>query len=100
MKAVRATIDRVAASGAPCSSRASIGTARKSSRACCIDCPERAARPLVTMNAGGLSEGRRRVGTLFGHVKGAFTDARQDRIGCFELADEGTLFLDGSRTCR
>jgi len=53
----------------------------------------RAARPLVTMNAGGLGEGIAES-ELFGHVKGAFTDARADRIGCFELADEGTLFLD------
>jgi DNA-binding NtrC family response regulator len=45
------------------------------------------------MNAGGLSEGVAES-ELFGHVKGAFTDARNDRIGCFELADEGTLFLD------
>jgi DNA-binding NtrC family response regulator len=54
---------------------------------------ERAARPLVTVNAGGLSEGVAES-ELFGHVKGAFTDARADRIGCFELADGGTLFLD------
>jgi DNA-binding NtrC family response regulator len=54
---------------------------------------ERADKPLITVNAGGLSEGVAES-ELFGHVKGAFTDARTDRIGCFELADGGTLFLD------
>jgi DNA-binding NtrC family response regulator len=53
----------------------------------------RAARPLVTVNAGGLSE-TVFESELFGHVKGAFTDARADRVGRFELADGGTLFLD------
>jgi DNA-binding NtrC family response regulator len=53
----------------------------------------RAARPLVTVNVGGLSEGVFES-ELFGHVKGAFTDARADRVGRFELADGGTLFLD------
>jgi DNA-binding NtrC family response regulator len=53
----------------------------------------RAARPMVTVNAGGVSEGVFES-ELFGHVKGAFTDARQDRVGRFELADGGTLFLD------
>jgi DNA-binding NtrC family response regulator len=53
----------------------------------------RAARALVPVNAGGISEGVFES-ELFGHVKGAFTDAKQDRIGCFELADGGTLFLD------
>lgn len=54
---------------------------------------ERAARPMVTVNAGGLSEGVFES-ELFGHVKGAFTDARSDRLGRFECADAGTLFLD------
>jgi DNA-binding NtrC family response regulator len=53
----------------------------------------RSARPLVTVNAGGLSEGVFES-ELFGHVKGAFTDAKADRVGRFELADAGTLFLD------
>jgi DNA-binding NtrC family response regulator len=53
----------------------------------------RAAKPLVTVNMGGLSEGVF-ASELFGHVKGAFTDAKTDRAGRFELADGGTLFLD------
>jgi len=54
---------------------------------------DRANRAMVTVNAGGLSEGVFES-ELFGHVKGAFTDARVDRVGRFELADGGTLFLD------
>jgi len=53
----------------------------------------RASKPLVTVNIGGLSEGVFES-ELFGHVKGAFTDAKTDRVGRFELADGGTLFLD------
>jgi DNA-binding NtrC family response regulator len=53
----------------------------------------RASRPLVAVNTGGLPEGIFES-ELFGHVKGAFTDARADRIGRFELAHGGTLFLD------
>jgi DNA-binding NtrC family response regulator len=53
----------------------------------------RAGRPFVTLNAGGISEGVFES-ELFGHVKGAFTDARADRVGRFELAQGGTLFLD------
>ncbi|HKS67411.1 MAG TPA: sigma-54 dependent transcriptional regulator [Candidatus Acidoferrales bacterium] len=53
----------------------------------------RSGRPLVTVNAGGLPEGVFES-ELFGHIKGAFTDAKSDRVGRFELADGGTLFLD------
>ncbi len=53
----------------------------------------RASRPMVTVNAGGLAEGVFES-ELFGHVRGAFTDAKMDRVGRFELADSGTLFLD------
>src|SRR5579859_1969181 len=53
----------------------------------------RAERTLVAVNTGALPEGTFES-ELFGHVKGAFTDARTDRIGRFELANGGTLFLD------
>jgi DNA-binding NtrC family response regulator len=53
----------------------------------------RSGRPMITVNTGGLPEGTFES-ELFGHVKGAFTDARSDRVGRFELADRGTLFLD------
>ena len=53
----------------------------------------RAPKPLLTVNAGGLSEGVFES-ELFGHVKGAFTDAKADRVGRFEMADGGALFLD------
>ncbi len=53
----------------------------------------RAPRSLVAVNTGALPEGTFES-ELFGHVKGAFTDARTERIGRFELADGGTLFLD------
>jgi DNA-binding NtrC family response regulator len=53
----------------------------------------RASRPLVAVNTGAIPDGVFES-ELFGHVKGAFTDARTDRIGRFELADGGTIFLD------
>jgi DNA-binding NtrC family response regulator len=53
----------------------------------------RAQRPFVVVNLGGLAEGVFES-ELFGHVKGAFTDAKTDRAGRFEVADGGTLLLD------
>ena len=53
----------------------------------------RSARSFIAVNMGGLSEGLFES-ELFGHIKGAFTDAKTDRVGRFELADGGTLFLD------
>ena len=54
---------------------------------------QRSRMALVAVNAGGLPEGTFES-EIFGHVKGAFTDARTDRIGRFELANGGSLFLD------
>ena len=53
----------------------------------------RASHSMITVNMGGLSE-TLFESELFGHVKGAFTDAKSDRAGRFELADESTLFMD------
>jgi DNA-binding NtrC family response regulator len=54
---------------------------------------QRAGKPFISVNMGGLPEGVFES-ELFGHVRGAFTDAKADRAGRFELADGGTLFLD------
>ncbi len=53
----------------------------------------RASRTMISVNMGGLSE-TLFESELFGHVKGAFTDAKTDRAGRFELADESSLFMD------
>jgi DNA-binding NtrC family response regulator len=57
------------------------------------DASPRRERSLVTVNIGSLAE-TVFESEMFGHVKGAFTDAKNDRVGRFELADGGTLFLD------
>jgi DNA-binding NtrC family response regulator len=69
------------------------GTGKSLVAKCLHAASNRAAQPLLTLNAGGLSEGVLES-ELFGHVKGAFTDARESRAGRFELAHGGTLFLD------
>ena len=53
----------------------------------------RAGQPFISVNMGGLPEGIFES-ELFGHVRGAFTDAKSDRAGRFELAHGGTLFMD------
>jgi two-component system response regulator HydG len=53
----------------------------------------RASKPFVKVDVGALTE-TLFESELFGHKKGAFTDAKEDRLGRFESAEEGTLFLD------
>src|SRR5256714_9085364 len=53
----------------------------------------RADPPRIAGNLGGIPEGLFES-ELFGHMRGAFTDAKTDRVGRFELAEGGTLFLD------
>lgn len=57
------------------------------------DASLRADHPFISVNMGGLPESLFES-ELFGHVRGAFTDAKAERVGRFELADGGTLFLD------
>ena len=54
---------------------------------------KRRDKPFITVNCGGLTE-EILANELFGHVKGSFTGAIRDQMGKFELAHEGTLFLD------
>ncbi len=93
MREVRQTIERVAPSDASVLILGEHGTGKEVVANWLHGSSERRMKPLVTMNAGGLAEGIAES-ELFGHVKGAFTDARFDRMGCFEMADEGTFFLD------
>lgn len=53
----------------------------------------RASKPFVKVNLGGISSSLFES-EMFGHVRGAFTDARIDRMGRFEMANKGTIFLD------
>ena len=62
---------------------------------------QRAKHPFVKVNLGGISQSLFES-EMFGHKKGAFTDASADRTGRFEMADKGTIFLDeiGDLSCQ
>ncbi len=93
MQAVRRLVERVAPSGANVLITGEHGTGKEVVARWLHAASGRPDSPFVAVNSGGLSEGVFES-ELFGHVKGAFTDAKTDRIGCFELADGGILFLD------
>ena len=93
MQAVLRVMERVAPSDANVLITGEHGTGKEVVARYLHAASQRAAKPFVAVNAGGLAEGVFES-ELFGHVRGAFTDARADRAGCFELADGGTLFLD------
>jgi DNA-binding NtrC family response regulator len=93
MAPVLATIARIAPSDANVLVTGEHGTGKEVVARTIHTLSLRKDRPLIAVNTGGLAEGVFES-ELFGHVKGAFTDARTDRIGRFELADHGTIFLD------
>jgi DNA-binding NtrC family response regulator len=93
MRPVLEMIERVGPSDANVLITGENGTGKGTVAAALHAVSARAAKPLMTVNAGGLSEGVFES-ELFGHVKGAFTDAKTDRVGRFEMADGGGLFLD------
>ncbi len=93
MQQVVSLVERIAPSSASVLITGEHGTGKEVIARLIHAASDRRARAFVAVNAGGLSDGVLES-ELFGHVKGAFTDARADRTGCFELADGGTLFLD------
>ena len=93
MRPVLETVASVGPSDAPVLITGENGTGKGLAARLLHAASARADKPLVSVNMGGLSENIFES-ELFGHVKGAFTDAKTDRVGRFELADGGTLFLD------
>jgi DNA-binding NtrC family response regulator len=93
MQAVLETIARVGPSDANVLITGEHGTGKEVVARTLHALSARASRSLVAVNTGAIPDGVFES-ELFGHVKGAFTDARTDRIGRFELADGGTIFLD------
>ena len=93
MQAVLRVVEKVAPSDANVLITGEHGTGKEVVARYIHGISKRASRPLVTVNAGGVAEGVFES-ELFGHVRGAFTDAKTDRAGAFEVADGGTLFLD------
>lgn len=93
MTAVRALVDKVADTGASVLITGENGTGKDVLAAEIHRLSDRYAHPMVCVDAGAIPE-TLFESELFGHVKGAFTDARSDRAGKIEQADGGTLFLD------
>ncbi|RDS79238.1 sigma-54-dependent Fis family transcriptional regulator [Dyella monticola] len=93
MRRVLALVERIAASDANVLVLGENGTGKGVLAQRLHQRSPRAARSLVKVNMGGIAESVFES-ELFGHVRGAYTDAKSERIGRFELADGGTLFLD------
>ncbi|MGV3765286.1 MAG: sigma-54-dependent transcriptional regulator [Chitinophagaceae bacterium] len=93
MLQVLETIGRVAPTDAPVLIMGESGTGKELVAEAIHQNSARKNKPFVKVNLGGISSSLFES-EMFGHVRGAFTDARYDRTGRFELANKGTIFLD------
>jgi DNA-binding NtrC family response regulator len=90
---ILATVGRVAATDAPVLITGESGTGKELIAEAIHSNSKRKVRPFVKVNLGGISS-TLFESELFGHVRGAFTDAKSDRTGRFEMAHKGSIFLD------
>src|SRR5262245_49323542 len=93
MRAVLDTVERIAPSDASVLITGENGTGKGLIARLIHKLSQRAAKPFISVNMGSIPESVFES-EMMGHVRGAFTDAKADRVGRFELADGGTLFLD------
>ncbi|GAB4035778.1 sigma-54-dependent transcriptional regulator [Spirosoma jeollabukense] len=91
--AILTTIGRVAPTDAPVLITGESGTGKELIAEAIHQNSRRQRQPFVKVNLGGISS-TLFESELFGHVRGAFTDAKTDRVGRFELANKGSIFLD------
>lgn len=87
------TVQRIAPTTAPVLIMGESGTGKELIAEAIHRNSQRCRKPFVKVNLGGISQSLFES-EMFGHKKGAFTDAATDRIGRFEMADKGTIFLD------
>lgn len=87
------TISRISQTNAPVLITGESGTGKELIAEVIHENSNRQGKPFVKVNLGGISQSLFES-EMFGHKQGAFTDARHDRTGRFELADKGTIFLD------
>jgi len=93
MLAILETIGRIANTDAAVLITGESGTGKELIAEAIHENSLRAKRPFIKVNLGGISSSLFES-EMFGHVRGAFTDARFDRTGRFEMANKGTIFLD------
>lgn len=91
--AILTTIGRIAPTDAPVLITGESGTGKELIAEAIHQNSKRKRQPFVKVNLGGISA-TLFESELFGHVRGAFTDAKADRVGRFELANKGSIFLD------
>jgi DNA-binding NtrC family response regulator len=91
--AILETIGRVAPTNAAVLITGESGTGKELIAEAIHENSLRASKPFVKVNLGGISSSLFES-EMFGHARGAFTDARYDRVGRFEMANKGTIFLD------